>query len=85
VPPGIDLSAVRAAIVAVDGVASSHELHVWATASDEVTLTVHVVLTPDTDAETVRIAVAQRLDRDFHIHHATIQTERIPCADATHA
>ncbi len=85
VPPGIDLAAVRAAIEGAAGVASSHDLHVWATATDEVTLTVHVVLADAADPDAVRVAVAGRLDRDFHIGHATIQTERIPCTDAAHA
>ncbi len=85
VPAGIDLVEVRSAIAATAGIASCHDLHVWATASDEVTLTVHLVLTADANAEAARVAVTQRVAHDFNIGHVTIQTERAPCAHAAHA
>lgn len=82
VPAGIDLAHVRAVIEATPGVASAHDLHVWATASDEVTLTVHTVLVEDVDGETVRLAVAKRISAEYHIAHVAIQTERTPCGEA---
>lgn len=85
VPPGIDLADIRDAIAATAGVADAHDLHVWATAGDEVTLTVHIVLSRDADAEVVRAAIEHRVGQAFGIGHVTIQTERIACAHAAHA
>jgi cobalt-zinc-cadmium efflux system protein len=85
VPPGIDLAQVRVAIEGIDGVASSHDLHIWATATDEVTLTVHLVLSGGVDHEAVRLAVEQVLADRFRIGHVTIQTERTPCVHTAHA
>lgn len=85
VPAGVDIAAVRATIEGTAGVASSHDLHVWATASDEVTLTVHAVLTGDVEGETVRLAITERIATTHHIDHVTIQTERVPCGAAAHA
>lgn len=85
VPAGIDLAQVRVVIGATPGVADAHDLHVWATASDEITLTVHLVLAETADAEQVRIAVSERVAHDFRIGHVTIQTERTPCTHAAHA
>ena len=85
VPAGIDLARVRDAIERTPGVASAHDLHIWATASDEVTLTVHAVLVDGADGEAVRLAVAERIVAEHHIAHVTIQTERTPCGEAAHA
>ncbi len=85
VPPGIVLPQVRTAIVAVRGVADAHDLHVWATADDQITLTVHVVLSDGAEPDEVRQRVTAQLHAGFGIDHVTIQTERIPCAHAAHA
>lgn len=85
VPAGVELARVRSAIDGTAGVAGSHDLHVWGTVTDEVTLTVHVLLAPGADAEGVRLALAERLLADFRIGHVTIQTERTPCAVIGHA
>lgn len=82
VPRGLRLSEVRAVIAAAPGVAGVHDLHAWSLTSDDSSLSVHVELAPGADAESVRIAVAAVLLERFRIVHATIQTEREPCADA---
>lgn len=85
VPAGIDLARVRSAIEETPGVASAHDLHVWATVSDEVTLTVHAVLADGADSEAVRLAVAERIAAEHKIAHVTIQTERVACGEVGHA
>ncbi len=82
VPRGIDLDSVRAAIAAMEGVASVHDLHVWSVAGDDASLTAHIVLATGADGEAVRAAVAAMLGSQLAIAHSTIQTETIPCADA---
>jgi cobalt-zinc-cadmium efflux system protein len=82
VPAGIDLAKLRAAIASTPGVAGVHDLHVWSLTSDDHSLSAHVHLTEGADFETVRTAVAAKLQEDYHIDHATIQVEREACDDA---
>ena len=82
VPRGIDLDAVRAAMRAQPGVADVHDLHIWSVAGDDASLTAHVVISDGGDVDVVRVALAAMLEARFEIHHATIQPETAPCADA---
>ncbi len=82
VPPGYELKAVRRAMGEVAGVAGVHDLHLWSVAGDDASLTAHVELAAGADGETVRKAVAHMLDKRFHIHHVTIQTEVERCSHA---
>ena len=82
VPRGIDLNQLRAAIAATPGVAGVHDLHVWSLTSDDHSLSTHVELAEGADFESVRTAVAARLQADYEIDHATIQVERKACGDA---
>jgi cobalt-zinc-cadmium efflux system protein len=82
VPRGIDLDAVRAAMRAQPGVTDVHDLHIWSVAGDDASLTAHVVVADGADVEAVRVALAAMLEARFEIHHATIQPETAPCADA---
>ena len=83
VPRGIDLDDVRAAIAEVNGVAGTHDLHLWSVAGDDKSLTVHVALNEGADAHAVRVAISTMLIERFTIEHATIQTEEAPCSDET--
>jgi cobalt-zinc-cadmium efflux system protein len=85
VPAGIDLDAVRDAMLAQHGVAAIHDLHVWALGSRQPVLTAHVVMAdPQADADGLRVAMTRMLDERFDIEHATLQFERGAC-DAVHA
>ena len=86
VPPGVEIDAVRAAMLAVPGVAAVHDLHVWALGSNKPILTAHVLLdAAGGDADTVRVQVAMVLDEKFDIEHATLQMEAQHCAgEAVH-
>ena len=66
VPAGIDLAAgaQRDRADARES-PSAHDLHVWATAGDEVTLTVHVVLADEGEADTVRQGAGRPRRRRF--------------------
>lgn len=80
VPEDIDLSRVEAALLAVPGVKSLHDLHVWSVTSGKTTLTVHLVIHPATNADAdVLPLVRQRLAKDFGIRHITVQCEGTPC------
>lgn len=82
VPRGLRLAEVRAVIADSPGVAGVHDLHVWSLSSDDSSLSVHIELAAKADPEVVRTAVAATLRERFEIEHATIQTEREPCADS---
>lgn len=78
VPDGLDLDAVRAAILAHPGVKEVHDLHAWALGSREAVLTAHVV---GDDAEGLRRSLSTLLASKFEIEHATLQIEAVPCAE----
>lgn len=82
-PKGLALAEVRTAMLAVPGVASLHDLHVWVSGADQPSCTVHLVLSEGADAEAVRIKAANLLEAKFGLHHATIQAEALLCEDAS--
>ncbi len=71
---------LEAAILAVPGVASVHDLHVWSLTKTGHSLTAHLVLAQEADGETVRRAVEHVLQNDYDLHHTTLQTEKVTCA-----
>ena len=77
VPEDVELDAVRAAVLAVDGVADLHDLRVWAISSDDTVLSAHLVIDRDaiSDATEVASAVKAVLRDSFGVTHATIETE----------
>ena len=79
-PPGMKLSEVEAAIAGTPGVASVHDLHLWAITQSKVSLTAHAVLGEGADAETVRRAAETVLREKFDLHHTTLQMERETCS-----
>jgi len=83
-PAHINVAAVKAAMLQVDGVAAVHDLHVWTITSGIEALSAHVVLADDVDpqaASRVLEALATRLREEFGIEHTTIQVERVSLAD----
>jgi cobalt-zinc-cadmium efflux system protein len=82
VPTGIDPDEIRGAMQAQPGVATVHDLHIWALGSREPILTAHVLLADDSgDADAVRAAMATMLRDRFDIDHATLQVETRHCDD----
>lgn len=83
VPGGIELDAVRRAMLDVTGVMDVHDLHIWALTGGRVCLTAHVVApSRAADQEAVVSELNGVLRERFTIGHVTIQCERVPCADA---
>ncbi|KAI0094741.1 cation efflux protein [Irpex rosettiformis] len=74
VPPTISLDEVRNAILAVDGVLSLHELHVWQLSENKIVASVHVMASRNHDF----MPVAAKIRKALHhrgIHSSTIQPE----------
>ena len=75
VPENVDREEVEAYLNSLPGVTEVHDLHIWAMSTTETALTVHLVR-PNAGLDDGFIAAAcERLDRDFKIHHATLQVE----------
>ncbi len=86
-PREIDLAAVTAEITGTGLVSGMHDLHVWALSSDEMALSVHVVVDdcPLREAEHVVRDLERRLCDRFSIGHTTIQVESChPCGEINH-
>jgi cobalt-zinc-cadmium efflux system protein len=80
VPAGISLAEIVEAVTEVPGVMAVHDLHVWTITSGFISLSAHVVVTPDC-AEKVLWDVRAVLHRRFGIDHSTIQVERAPAPE----
>jgi cobalt-zinc-cadmium efflux system protein len=86
-PRDIDLAAVTSEITGTERITSMHDLHVWALSSEEMALSVHVVVDdcPLGEAEHVVRDLERRLCGRFSIGHTTIQVENChPCGQINH-
>ena len=80
VPEGIELREVETSLLGIDGVAEVHDLHVWSMTSGRNSLTAHLRLVRDCDAERVMRMATEAVAQRFNITHTTIQTEQEePC------
>jgi len=77
VPDAGLLEAVRQSLLATEGVASAHHLHLWSLDGESHVLTVHLVLAGDFDPAAqvdLKQALARRLHQ-FNLTHTTIEFE----------
>ena len=76
-PPGLDADAVREAMMAEDGVANVHHLHLFEMEEGRPALTATVTLAEGRWAEgdAIKVALKQRLAQEFGIDHATLEIE----------
>lgn len=75
VPPGVDRSAVEDYLAGLPGVTEVHDLHIWGMSTTETALTAHLVRPGALPDDALLDQIAQELERQFHIHHVTIQLE----------
>lgn len=85
-PAGLDLAAVRADVLAVDGVIDVHDMHVWglsdrvSAASAHIEVVGHPTLEEAREvADRVKVVLAEK----HGVAHATVETECEPCVAAT--
>lgn len=79
VPQGIKIPEVMAAMTAVPGVQSVHDLHVWALTSGKSALTAHVVYQEDVMPESLLRPLQEMLAKHFQVLHTTLQMEAKMC------
>jgi cobalt-zinc-cadmium efflux system protein len=75
VPQGIEVADVRGYLEKLPGVASAHDLHIWAMSTTETALTVHLVCDGGRMSDTFLMDTVHELEHRFGIHHSTIQIE----------
>ena len=84
-PSDVNLTALRDAIKAVEGVADVHDLHVWSLTSGLNAMSVHTVLSDHRLHDEVLLAVHEKVAAEFKIAHLTVQVEcKGFCVNETH-
>lgn len=78
-PNRLQVTEVRAALLALPGVKDIHDLHIWGLSTTDAALTAHLVHNR-TDTEAL-LAEAQGLARQFEISHSTFQLEAASLPD----
>lgn len=82
-PEGIDADLVVAALKDhAHGVSDVHHVHVWQLAGGYHVATLHARLREDADADEAIASIRAVLRDRFSVEHATVQLERLDCADA---
>jgi cobalt-zinc-cadmium efflux system protein len=74
-PAGLDPDQIGRDLAGHDGVVEVHDLHVWEITSGSPALSAHVIVAPDLDCHAVRLAMEDRLRRDFDLRHTTLQVD----------
>jgi hypothetical protein len=80
VPSTISLDEVRSSILAVPGVTSLHELHVWQLSESKIVASVHVLAERRLDFMHIASSIRKVLHH-LGIHSSTIQPEYIQTSD----
>lgn len=83
VPEGLSVLKIKERLSSVEAVAAVHDLHVWSLGSEQVSLSVHVILNQVSKGKQAEVIsrLKELLEKEFHITHTTIQFEDQPCAD----
>lgn len=81
VPAGIDVDEVEAALGALDGVATVHDLHVWPLGTTETALAAHLVAPRAASTDALLAAARKMLHDRFGIEHCALQIERTRLED----
>jgi cobalt-zinc-cadmium efflux system protein len=75
VPAGVELADLERTILATPGVKEVHDLHAWTISEGFDAVTVHVVLDGTAHGTDVAADVGERIRREHHVSHVTVQPE----------
>ncbi len=81
VPAGIDPAEVSAALAAMPGVATVHDLHIWPMSTTDTLMTAHLVMPGGHPGDRFLADAQHALHHDFGIEHVTLQIEIDPGPD----
>lgn len=76
-PPHVSVDEIITALEAVEKVEGAHHVHIWQLDEYRNALEAHIVIMDDNlyHMEKIKQAIKDRLERDFHIAHSTIEVE----------
>jgi len=77
-PKGIDPDLIGRTMAEQPGVVEVHDLHVWEVTSEFPALSAHVTVGKDADCHRARLELAELIEREFDIHHTTLQVGHEP-------
>jgi cobalt-zinc-cadmium efflux system protein len=77
-PKGTDPDRIGRRMAEQPGVVEVHDLHVWEVTSEFPALSAHVTVKQDDDCHRTRLELAELIEREFGIHHTTLQVEHEP-------
>ncbi len=77
-PKGLDPERIGRRMAEQPEVVEVHDLHVWEVTSEFPALAAHVVVEHNADCHRARLALAELLEREFDVHHITLQVEHEP-------
>lgn len=75
VPEGVDPTEVRRFLERQPGVREVHDLHIWGMSTTETAMTAHLVMPGGHPGDEFIARLAEELNREFGIAHATLQVE----------
>lgn len=86
IPAGMELNKVESAILDVEGVLGTHDLHVWTISSGLIACSCHILVSDQSISSGQKILdeVVHKLEHDFKIGHSTIQVEAEECGGHDH-
>lgn len=79
VPKDIQITEIQETLNSILGVSEVHDLHVWAIATDKVSLTTHLVIAENQNPQRILDEVRAILVKQFKITHTTVQIESENC------
>ncbi|MFT7474090.1 MAG: cobalt-zinc-cadmium efflux system protein [Verrucomicrobiales bacterium] len=74
-PENLDLDALCADLLSIEGVVDVHDLHVWTLTSEMEAASAHLVIVDGVDSHSVLDMARDRLHAGYHIDHGTFQIE----------
>ncbi len=77
-PKGIDPERIGRRMAEQPGVVEIHDLHVWEVTSEFPALSAHVIVKGDADCHRARLELSELIEREFDVHHTTLQVEHEP-------
>ena len=75
VPEGVDPTEVRRFLERQPGVREVHDLHIWGMSTTETAMTAHLVMPGGHPGDEFIARLAEEMNREFGIAHATLQVE----------
>jgi cobalt-zinc-cadmium efflux system protein len=77
-PRGLDPERIGRRMAELPGVVEVHDLHVWVVTSEFPALSAHVTVGGDVDCHRTRLELSELIEREFGVHHTTLQVEHEP-------